>query len=757
MVGPRDPSLPARAGPPYLTQGSSRALPAHVDDCPSRAERGDDDVGLDLLHVLRLLRRRWRMAAFIAVLCTLLSVLVISALPRAYRAEALLILDPRRSKISELQAPTDALLSRTQADLSAIRTEAEMILAPTVLRDVVTRLGLADQPAESSAWRIHLGELLARLTGWATSLLPQVEAPDSPAGDMEARDRRVDEAVEALGRRVSVVNQGGSYTLRVQAEDTDPAMAAQIANTVAEVHLGVQQQLQAGERDVELQWLRDRLDGLRRIVRESDAAVESYRTANHLSQGNSASALDNRISEVNSAVTEAKTRLSRESAVLAEAQGSLHRDRGLSAPAVLASPSIQELIVQEAVLESRRGELERGLGPRHPSILDLGGQLAGLRARITSETGHVINGLVLQVTATQGEVADLTAQLRDLEQQRERAAAATVELAELERRADANRQIYTQVLNQFSASLVRQAAVGSNEVRLVAAARPPLQPSGPSRTILAAGGAIASTALGMLTALLLGFWRGGFGGATPLERATGLPTLELVPELSRRELRRLGRAPDASAAAIPIRSLAFMLHAAYRKVGPRSAVLLVTSSLRGEGKSLFASQLARSLATLDARVLLVDLDVWRPNVAAFARLAHATPTGLTIDGVMVQRDPDTGLEMLPVETSSVRTPRPQAFAKRLAAACAPEIGYDLIVLDAPPILPVPDVLAAAARADATLLLVRFEHTRAEAVQAAQLRLASVGVRPLGTVLTRVVPGRHRRYGYAEAAILQRQS
>ena len=688
------------------------------------------------------------------LLGTSLAVLAILAQPRTYRAEAMLTLDPRRSKISELQSPTDALLSRSQADLSAIRTEAELIMAPTVLREVVTQLGLADQPAKPTALWVQLDEWRARLPDWASSLLPSVATADTSTDSSEARDRRVDLAADALARSVSVVNQGGSYTLRVQAEAGDPAVAAQIANTVAMVHLGAQQRQQSAERDAEMQWLKDRLDSLRRTVQDSDAAVESYRTANHLSQGNSASALDNQITEVNSAVTEAQTRLSRETAILTEAQGALRRDRGLSAPAVLASPSIQGLIVQEAVLESRRGELERSLGPRHPAIIDLGGQLAGLRARITSETGHIIDGLQSQVTATRGEVAALTDQLRVLGEQREKAAAATVELAELERRADANRQIYTQVLNQFSSSLVRQAAAGSNEVRLVAPARAPLQAAGPSRAVLVAGGTIASAALGVLTALLLGFWRGGFGGATPLERTTGLPTLELVPELSRRELRRLWRAPDVSAAAVPIRSLAFMLHATYRKAGPRSAVLLVTSSLRGEGKSLLAGQLARSLASLDARVLLVDLDVWRPTVATAAALAQAAPTDLEIDGVIVQRDPETGLEMLPVGGGHAAMPRAAAFAKRLAAACAPEIAYDLIILDAPPVLAIPDVLAAAARADATLLVVRFEHTRAEAVRAAQLRLASVGVRPLGTVLTRVIPRRHRGYGYPEAAIQQ---
>ena len=712
------------------------------------------DRGLDLVHAIRLVRRRWGLAALVTMTGVVLVVNLVLSMPRNYRAEAILILDPRRSKISDLQAPTDALLSRTQADLSAIRTEAEMIMAPTVLREVVLRLGLADIHNEPSAFRVRLYDVRDQLTAWLASVFPRLKPGVTLAAPDVSQDGRIDLAADALARDVTVVNEGGSYALRVQATAKDADLAARIANSVAEAYLESQRRRQTSEGDAEINWLQSRLEDLRRVVQESDAAVERYRASNRLGQGSSTSTLDAQINEVNSALTAEKTRLSGAVAVLDEAQNSVRHDRSQSVPAVLASPSIQELVAQEAILEARRGELQRGLGPRHPAILDLEGQLSGLRGRMAGEVAHIIAGLQSDVTAGERTVSDLTQRLRELEVQREAMAAATVELAELERRTDANRQIYTQVLNQLSASLVRRAPAGSTEVRLVSAARPPPLSSGPSRALPIAGGAVASCALGVLAALLSGYWRGGFGGARPLQQATGLATLELLPQLNRRELRRLWRAPEGSAADIPIRSLAFMLKSVCRQVGPRCGVLLITSSVRGEGKSLLASQLARALATLDARVLLVDLDFWRPAVASAARLLNAVPTGLEIDGTPIMRDPASGLELLPVEARTKDMSSAAAFARRLRAVCAPDQDYELVILDAPPILPVPDVLAAAALADATLLMVRFEHTRAEAVRAAQLRLASVGVRPLGTVLTRVVRRKYRSYGYREAGLTQ---
>jgi len=713
---------------------------------PHHGDSGGD-VGLDLLHVLTLIRRRWYMVVLVTILGGLLALGLASSMPRDYAAEAMMVLDPRRSKLSDLQAPSESLLSRSQADLSAIRTEAEMLTSPTVLREVVTRLDLAASPEQPSQLRRLPNLVLERARAWAPVWLP-LPAASVPADAAPIDpEQRVDRAVDALTRQVSVVNEGGSYVLRVQAKADEPELAARIANTVAEVHLAERQRLQDAERDAQSAWLRGRLEGLQRSVQESDDAVENFRTANRLAQGTNMSALDSRINDVNRALTEARTRLSGQAATLAEAQASMQRDLGHSAPAVLNSPSIQDLTVEEAGLEARRSELQRQLGPRHPSLQEIDGQLAGLRTRIAGEIARVIAGLQSQVTATQGEIDALSQQLESLENERRAIAPATVELAELERRAEANRSIYSEVLSAYTASMVRESGSLSSEIRLLAPARPPLNPSGPGRSIVVAAGLVASAALGTLLAAILGLWRGGFGSAERLEAATGLPTLEMVPELSRRELRRQWHRPGFSTADIPIRGLAYMLRAAHDHMAPRSAVITVTSSLRGEGKSLFACQLARCLAQLDARVLLVDLDLWRPSLSVTTHRLAATPTNQEIDGSPVLSDPATGLQLLPIAGIPGGIPRSAAFAHRLTEVCRRETGYSFIVLDAPPVVPVPDVLAAASNADATLLLVRFEHTRAEAVRAALTRLATVGVRPLGTVLTRVVRRNYRRYGH----------
>lgn len=717
-----------------------------------RAPPGPDhgELGLDLVQALRLVRRRWRLAALITVVGGSLSAGLIALLPATYRAEALLVLDPRRSKIGELQSSTEALLSRTQSDLSAIRTETELLTSPTVLREAASRLNLAETMAADAAVNVDIAASLAWLRGWLGSPA-QEEKPQSAAA---AAQERLDRAVEKLsGGQVSVANEGGSYTLRVQAEAPDPLLAARIANTVAQVHLEQRQSQQAAEREAESTWLRDRLEGLRRTVRESDAAVEGHRTRYRLSQGSTASALDGRINEVDSAVTAARTRLSRQSASLAEATRSLRRDDGHSAPAVLTSPLIQELSVQEAALLGRRSELQQSIGARHPAILDVDAQLGGLKARIEVETRRIVAGLQAEVTASRSEIADLARQLGALEDERERNAGATVELAELERRAAANREIYVQVLGQFSASLVSQAG-NLSEMRLVAEARPPLAAAGPNRKLLAAGAGMVSAALGVLAALAAGFWRAGFSGAAPLEQATGLPTLELVPELKRRELRRFWRGPVAGRGRTPaIRGLAFMLHTAGKAAGAAPSVILVTSALRGEGKSFCACHLARLLASFEPRrVLLVDLDFWRPSVGRLVEHLRVDATERMVDGSPVLRDLATGLDILPVDENALSDGRAEGFARRVAAVRARRSGHDLVILDAPPVLPVPDVLAAAAAADATLLVVRFEHTRAEAVRAALLRLAGVGVCPLGTMLSRVVLSDYHRYGYGEAEV-----
>ena len=98
------------------------------------------EMGLDLWQALLMVRRRIGLVLAFAAVTTGLATLVILDLPERWTAEALLVLNDRASRLSELQSSTESLLSRTQADLSIIKTQADILSSTALLPAVVRQL-----------------------------------------------------------------------------------------------------------------------------------------------------------------------------------------------------------------------------------------------------------------------------------------------------------------------------------------------------------------------------------------------------------------------------------------------------------------------------------------------------------------------------------------------------------------------------------------------------------------------------------------
>ena len=118
-----------------------RLLPPPEHGRPSQA------VALDLAWAFQMVRRRLWLAVGITVGLTALVALAVGLLPDRWTAEALVVLNARPAKIASLQLPTESLLSRTDADLSVVRTETEIITSDGLLRTTAERLGLATDAA----------------------------------------------------------------------------------------------------------------------------------------------------------------------------------------------------------------------------------------------------------------------------------------------------------------------------------------------------------------------------------------------------------------------------------------------------------------------------------------------------------------------------------------------------------------------------------------------------------------------------------
>ena len=194
----------------------------------------------------------------------------------------------------------------------------------------------------------------------------------------------------------------------------------------------------------------------------------------------------------------------------------------------------------------------------------------------------------------------------------------------------------------------------------------------------------------------------------------------------------------------------------YAGVSDRVQKLLITSVNPGEGKSVFSSNLALTLAGLRHTVLLIDADLRRPRVAEYfgvegsVGLTTVLVGDATFEKAKITR-PGTTLDLL---TSGVIPPNPaeiltsDAMHELLAHAAE---HYDFVIVDSPPVLSVADANLLSPSVDGAIVVVDASNTRRGPLANAVASLESSGGRIIGVVLNKVRSSRKRNAYYAEDA------
>ncbi|HUR77925.1 MAG TPA: polysaccharide biosynthesis tyrosine autokinase [Acidimicrobiales bacterium] len=178
--------------------------------------------------------------------------------------------------------------------------------------------------------------------------------------------------------------------------------------------------------------------------------------------------------------------------------------------------------------------------------------------------------------------------------------------------------------------------------------------------------------------------------------------------------------------------------------------VLVTSAASGDGKSTIAANLAIAMSLDGAKVILIDADLRRTRLATMFDLAEGGP-GLTnvLMGKIKLSDAlvawSRGLSVLQVGTHSLNPSEAlgsQAMvdvlehAKQLA---------DIVIVDAPPVLPVADPAVLAALVDGTVVVCRWGKTSLHAAEATRTMLENVGANVIGVVFNAEGGGRSANY------------
>ena len=179
---------------------------------------------------------------------------------------------------------------------------------------------------------------------------------------------------------------------------------------------------------------------------------------------------------------------------------------------------------------------------------------------------------------------------------------------------------------------------------------------------------------------------------------------------------------------------------------PRRSIL-ITSACGGEGKTTLAAQLAERCVNAGLLTLLIDADLRNPTLSRMFDLSAGRGLVDVLRGEAMAEEAIAviggagGFHFLPAGSARVDPGRLLHDDRLPGLLARARESFDLVIVDAPPVLPVPDALTIGRWVDGAVLAVRFDTSRYPLVEQANRRLAAVGVPVLGAVINGVRGGR----------------
>jgi len=703
------------------------------------------DSGRELFRLLN--RRKWQLLTTVVIVQALVALVLIQLTPQ-YRATALVMLDTRKTKVTN----TADVLGGLSADLGAIQTEIEVLQSANLLGRVVDKLHLESDPEFGAPNPTPLMGLLSNIRDSIADWWP-VENRQGPI------DGRREKAIEQLSRALVIQPRGRSYVIAVSVDAAEPKRAKQIVDAVTDFYIVDQLNAKFDATKRATEWLDDRLGELRRTVEAADRAAAEFRKESGLTLGKDSTIMSQSLSELNSQLIQARAqRADRESRLIALQRA--QRDPALlgGITEVLSNTLIGALRAQEAEVGRRVGDLNQRYGENHPRLLQARAELGQIQGRIGAEVAKIISSVQGDAEAARAKEMQLQAQVDQMQNQAGGQGQNEMTLRQLEREAETSRAVYEDFLKRFK-ELREQQDIQQPDARVLSAAVIPTTPSFPRYVPILAGALVFGIGLGFVVIMLIERLDGGFRSSEQLETLTGRPTIGMVPSVSRLLLGKQN--PARVACEKPTSAYAEALRSVYTAImlgtldsPPR--VIMVTSALPGEGKSTFAASLAASLAQANRnkKVVLVDCDLRHSSVVSALGLKD---TGGTLDDFLsgakpleavLGRDDASGLYYVPARKNTPNSAEilgshaMHQFVASLAQT------YDLIFLDTAPLMAISDARVVAQLADYIVFLVRWETTSREIVGNALKLLRDIR-KGIGVALVQVNVRRHSRYGYGD--------
>jgi polysaccharide biosynthesis transport protein len=742
---------------------TAQQLPSNVQ--PFRAAPPQlasiEEESLDLRRITATLRRRKIMIAAMAAIGTMLSAFYVSGLTPLYKAESIVVVEPERKKVVNI----DQVAQNINPDWLTPVTEAAIIRSRDTALEVVERLDLVNHPAFNAALRppqpgtLEIGKAWLARGLTLVGIKTEFAAKREPAAALApARSLEPEHLVGAFLGGLESIPVERSRLIKIVYTSTDPALAADAANAVAELYIEGQKKAKGQATTEANSWLDQRVREVHEQVIRAQQKRDEFRRQAGIIQLGDLSINAEQLAVVNSRLLEARTVRQQAEARYAQVAKLTRSGAALeSVPEVLSSALIQNLRLQEIEAGRKIAELQTQFRDGHPKMVLAKAELADARAKLQSEVEKIASQLQHEVDLARSTEATLQAEVQRLQQQMEEQNDAKVTLDLLESELQASKQLYETLLARYKETEVQDSTVQRQDARIISTALPPGGPFYPQKKLLVGVAFAASLVIGVVLAIAIELLDYGFRSLSQIEALTGLPTLGMVPLIVRKEVNRrphqLAVAKPGSVYGEAVRTLRTALILSDSERPPRTIV--VTSSVPNEGKTSTALSIACQSAKSGQRCIILDCDLRQSSVHVHCDLPNRVGLADYLVGKarleeVIEIDAVSGTHLIP---AGARAPNPidllgSPQMRRLVKALSQS--YDLVILDTPPVLAVSDALVMVRHVDATVFLIRWEKTRRQAAMSGLKLALEAGANLAGVVLSQVDVKRHAQYDYADS-------
>jgi succinoglycan biosynthesis transport protein ExoP len=569
--------------------------------------------------------------------------------------------------------------------------------------------------------------------------------------------------------------------VHIKATTTNKTLSQKIANLHATEFIEHLKRERQGAIQANVQLLRVQSDALRDKVGHAEEQLSSYAAANKLllARNNDGNGLNHRhIESLAQMLADATGRRIKSESALQQAQRQKD-DEGT----FFDNEITQQLRATLKQSETEYASLGSQVTAAYPGMRELQAKITALRKAIRDERKQGIQSLQSQFTADLNAENALREQIEGEKAKAQDVARRLIHYDVLSKEASSLRDLYQAVLKQAK-EIEMSASVATSNVFIADYAPLPTSPSAPKTRLIVILATLVGLSAGVMLAYILESLTDTITTPEDVHQTLDLPILGSIPDfaLSAKDRAKAlphnpdhagdaqGEPPSPSTPAEPTvlasdsspnqpshnpelitisapqTAIAEALRTIRANVLLSSAdypprVIMLASSVQGEGKTTILSNLAVTLAQANHRTLIIDGDL---RIAGLTNLfcgTHATGPGLsellTAQLPLEQVIYPTGVQHLDLLPVGARPPNPAELVgsesmKRLLAGLKER--YDFILVDSPPVMAVADALLLSRMVDSILFVVRSGVTPRPIAREARNKLARVKARVIGIVL-----------------------